>query len=1662
MGRRRIEGTKHIRRKPKKGAIIAGISAIAIAAIATLGAFIYQGKISMSKLRGDKSIISKSISVENEENLFILGGTGSAGSMVTIGTGDSEHGSASGTSGMLQVSNKQKEPGEENTYFFEYGATADRGYLFDYWEIYNEDSSLLGIASANPIRIYYYNDDTKVGRYEGDSFSAFITNSGATVKPVFKRDPNVMLGPANDDDVTITVITTPNVGQLRVQMTPGNLIKSMQGYLSTSFSQDTTYSVSIRISDGEKHLFLDENNPRAKFYRFRQDGTLVYSSAGDEYPLDSIVSEQLNPGEYYIVINPHLKTGFENQAVPVAVPDHGGVATWTGNQLKATANPGFKFDHWEWVENNRSMSSKDNPMFANPLGVIVYKAMFVRATYNVSVGRITPANSAAVTGTGSVDEGKDTTITVTPQPGYKFKDVTWTTENGIVNQPTDLIVDDNGVATFTVPNVREDIYLNVEMENTKFTIDVKKSPEGYGNVSVENKTNSKGTKYDKEEFAAGDAAELVATANSDNTFLYWEDSKGNRYTDSTLKIDKVYASESFTAYFAPSKIKVEIEPGDGSIKVDYVGEDGKNKSAIIASTSPDKYVYIRANTNITLTATPPSGKYFACYTSNKPNDNKYKENPLTVPNIVENVKYTANYADNTCKIKVNVSPAGVAKVNIEERTQDSQVKQTGQDVLENVTRGNKIVLTAADAIGYNFLYFKDQYGNKFSNGYSFDALSGDETFTAYYVPTSVKVKVGVGSSSNASRYDMGTITISYTDNSGTYNTDTIDSVDAETDASRNPKTIKGGSSITLTANPKPGYYLKQFIDIDNDGKAYQPASGSNSYTFTNITSDTQYRAEFDSRKCKVTVDKSPAADTNTGIVTIKKSDGTLILSGDDVPYGDTVTITATNNGDYEFLYFKDSFGNLYYDKEISFTARNANESYTAYFVKKAKHLKISLNPGIDAGTVETTYWSATEGKEITVRDTLEFSDVGNERGVSIKAIPKTGYKFYAFIRKGDGTLIEENPLIIFGGHDMSDDNIVNVYFIPEEVKITALAVPETGGTVTVNGNSSSETVKYGETVTLLATPTAPNYAFRYFEDSSGNKFSGNDEGNGKYSLTFEAKNGTETYKAVFGLANVNLKVKVDPSTTDSQSGAYVAGGYSVAYTSTDGSYIQTPDTYIPREFDNVKGMTNVKITAIPKAGYKFSKFIDTDGNTYTENPLVYANLPENKDVEIIFVPDAITITGTASPEMGGSVTVNGKVGSQQVQFGEGVELKATPNDGYTFKMFKDSQGNEFVSNPLNFKAVNGSETYTAYFVKEEVTVTIDLTPSGSGTVRFNDEPAVSKRTTYTTDGRSNVRLTAMAKEGKEFVYWKDQDGNQYPDNPLTIVDISKDLVFTAVFDGEVTGIRAVASPASGGKIKKIVNDNGSITLIATANKGYTFVNWKKGDKLLTLGTKYVVKAADVHDGDVYTAYFKYNPNYDAKSDITKEKFYREWRKVVTPNYTVTRDSMKLLAMQTVSGLRQYDDAAPDLRSYNAVANAQAYFDEKVAKDIQRLDGIFGDAELMTVEGEVLPPDLLPDFTVYEKIAKEFTDKKFGKHYDTEILTVKRVIQPENFDNVKRTYLWRYTGAEFKDNIYLLYEVDGKKPKWVSPIVDPDGVLKFTINKFEDRDIVAVVRVKIKD
>lgn len=722
-------------------------------------------------------------------------------------------------------------------------------------------------------------------------------------------------------------------------------------------------------------------------------------------------------------------------------------------------------------------------------------------------------------------------------------------------------------------------------------------------------------------------------------------------------------------------------------------------------------------------------------------------------------------------------------------------------------------------------------------------------------------------------------------------------------------------------------------------------------------------------------------------------------------------------------------------------APNGTVIYTAHFIPETYNVDAENITPEEGGTI------------------LGLGDYKAHADVPITISPSPGYKLENWTYKTSDGDTYSGSSENFTIKDITSDVKISVKFTSTKARIDVKASPVDGGSVTVENkktNSDGKKKDYEEFVIgeedaeLVATPAdtngdgTPDYTFLYWMDSQNKKYE-------ESTLTLKKVASSEKFTAYFAPAKIKITTDVYPK-TDASGSAVDAGSVKI----TGDAVTQTganPDVY------EATPNTSVTIKATEGSGYHFQKFIDNNGNEYPSNPLIKSDLTADTTFTAVFVEDDFTIKVVASPVTGGKVTINGIEGELKVAYGQHIKLEAKPNEGYKFLYYKDSIGNEYISNPLEFDAINGSETYTAYFVKDEVNITIDLTPEGSGTVKFNSETPVSSQKTYPASGLSNVTLTATPKNDYKFLYWKDQDGNVYPDNPLVVVNITKDLKFIAIFDGEYDTIRAIASPPSGGKITKIINDDGSITLIAKANRGYKFKYWKKPDGKTT-SSKFTIPASQVKAGDVYTAYFKINPDYDARSDITKEQFYREWRKVITPNYTVTRDYMKLLAMESVAGLRQYNDATPSLKSYGAFADAQAYFDSKTGETVKRLDLLFGDSEMISAENEILTPDSLPDADNYLKIAQNFTDKKFGKKYDTEILTVKRVLEPSDFNNKKRTYLWRYTGAEYKDNIYLLYGIDDKKPKYVTPIVDEDGVLKFTIDKLEDNDVVAVVRVKI--
>lgn len=1356
--------------------------------------------------------------------------------------------------------------------------------------------------------------------------------------------------------------------------------------------------------------------------------------------------------------------------------------------------PDYKVLYWKDskgnIYNGEKQGDESNVLTLNNVASSdTFTAYFApsKITIKTNVYPDNTAGSVKVTGATQADPGD-------PSKGYTAAPNTSVTLNA--NEATGYhflkFVDDGGKEYQSNPLVKSDLVTDTTFTAIfvpdEFEIKAVATPVTGGTVTVNNRAGSNTVSYN-------DNVKIEAKANENYIFKYFEDQNGAKY-GGTVSSDKKTASFTFKAVNGPETYKavfgmsevslsVTVDPKNldetdpakykaGGFKIDYTDVDGNpvNVPETFADWTTDGTTddtpnkKIKGQTSVKITAVPGDGYRFSKFVDT--DGNIYTENPLVYPDLSENKEVEIIFVPEKFDIRVEATPIIGGKASV--AVNDGAPREGSN----TVSYADKVTLTATPTTDkYSFMYFEDHNGKKFKGTetpvgsgiyqFTFDAVNGPETYKAVFAMSSVSVSVKVDPSmkdteaGHTDEYLAGGYSVSYTSAEPTDPSNPNVETGALYTASTIPK-IKGQTSVKITAIPKSGYRFSKFID--DEGNTWT----ENILVLGDLVENKNIEIIYVPEKFDI---KAQASPSTGGKVKIKVNHNGTITEregSNTASYNDEVTLTATPEYGYVFRYFEDANGNQYKQDvdpgtgvaTFTFKAVNGAESYKAVFGMRSVRYNIDVFPKDKdsddkyyiAGGYEITYVDNANGQEYIVEKYEEgsFGQIRSEKGVKIRALEQNGYHFVRFV-DSKGQSYTENPLV---RPDIVESDNITIIFEEDDLTVNVVVSPDKGGTATANGKAGTTKVKYGEWVNINAKPN-PGYMFRYFEDQDGNHYEGVENADGSNTYSFKAVNASTTFKAIFVQQKLSLEMIYDPVDT-------TKCGVVVTYQSPHGE-LNVTDPF-RNQINDIVGMTDIKIKAVEKSGYKFLKFVDGTGRVYNDNPLVLPSVTENQKIIAIFVEENWRIETKSSPETGGRVTINDIEGGLDVNYGQHVKIEAKPNTGYKFLYFKDSNGSEYMSNPLEFDVINGSETYTAYFAKNDVNITIDLAPAGAGTVRFNSEPAVSGEKTYPTNGASSVTLTATPKDDYKFLYWKDQDGNTYPDNPLVVVNISTDLKFTAVFESKYDTIRAVASPASGGKITKIINDDGSVTLIATANRGYKFTSWKKPDGR-TYAFKFTIPADQVHTGDTYTAYFKIIPGYDMKSDITKEKFYREWRKVITPNYTVTRDYMQLLAMQSVAGLRQYDDATPGLKSYRAYGDAKAYFDSKTGDAVKRLDVVFGDAELITAESEVLTPDLLPDADNYLAAAEKFTDKKFGDRYVTEILTVKRVLEPDDFNAKKRTYLWRYTGAEYKDNIYLLYDMSDSKPKYVTPIVDEDGVLKFTIDKLENNDVVAVVRVKIK-
>ena len=315
----------------------------------------------------------------------------------------------------------------------------------------------------------------------------------------------------------------------------------------------------------------------------------------------------------------------------------------------------------------------------------------------------------------------------------------------------------------------------------------------------------------------------------------------------------------------------------------------------------------------------------------------------------------------------------------------------------------------------------------------------------------------------------------------------------------------------------------------------------------------------------------------------------------------------------------------------------------------------------------------------------------------------------------------------------------------------------------------------------------------------------------------------------------------------------------------------TPDSYTisasasPLEYGEVTGGgtyeygSNIILTATPKSGYIFDKWLDNNSTDATRNITVTQGASYTASFSV-HKSTSYTITAKSNDSDHGSGYVNGKTGSQTCDAGSVVTLSAYANVGYVFDDWYENGIAKHWPQSINITTTS-NRTFIAHFRKVNVTESMadiddidvgenkniyiyknDKTyllfqPTTSGTYRFHCEDK-SEMNTYLYN--SDMELLAT-DTGYEFeiiysfiahqMYYFAVDINEYEYNSNSVDVYLEDTGASGQYAINLTMSAGGSSVTGAG-----LYEAGTMVLItATAKNGYEFIRWESsyGETLST-------------------------------------------------------------------------------------------------------------------------------------------------------------------------------------------------------------------------------------
>ncbi len=437
-----------------------------------------------------------------------------------------------------------------------------------------------------------------------------------------------------------------------------------------------------------------------------------------------------------------------------------------------------------------------------------------------------------------------------------------------------------------------------------------------------------------------------------------------------------------------------------------------------------------------------------------------------------------------------------------------------------------------------------------------------------------------------------------------------------------------------------------------------------------------------------------------------------------------------------------------------FTGWSGGATGTAATITVAMTANKSLTATFAIATttyVLTVTTSPTAGGTVTGAGTYTSGTTA-----SLTATPAAGYTFAGWSGAVSGTATTVTVA-------MTANRTVTATFTPITYTLTVVKTPVDGGTVTGAGAYTS-----GATATLTATPLA-GYTFTGW---SG------------------AATGTATSITVPMTANKSVTATFSVITTTAYTLTTVASPTAGGTVTGAGNYATG---------------TRVSIAATPATGYAFTGWSGATTGTVTPNSVL---MNGNKTVTASFAPINYTLTATATPTAGGTVT-----GGGTYAYGSTATLTAVPAAGYTFTGWTGAAAGTAATTTVS---ITGNLSAAATFAQITYTLTATASPTAGGTV--------TGAGIYTSG--TTATLTATPAAGYTFSGWS---GAVTGTATTATVSMTANKSVTATFTAIATTytLTATASPTAGGTVTGagIYTSGATATLTATPAAGYTFSGW---------------------------------------------------------------------------------------------------------------------------------------------------------------------------------------------------------------------------------------------